>query len=314
MAEITRSGVSDPLDKTDEPGLYGKGNATRGRNARWGRARRARCARVPGRRVVRRGAGVWRRGAAHARRPPSRPPTADPAARESELPLMRIRPLAAGSSSTSASSGEYRELLFFLAWRDVKVRYKQTVLGAAWAVLQPLMMMVVFTIFFGRMAGAARRAACPTRSSPSPACCPGPSSPRPSPARATASSARSGSSPRSTSRGWPIPFAAVGAAVVDFVIAFGCCWSLMVWYGIAPGPGLLLVPAGLRPDRAGGAWASARSGGPERRLPRLPLRDPVPGPALDVRHADASTCSSKPRRRSAVGGCCTPALQPDDRR
>ena len=46
----------------------------------------------------------------------------------------------------------YRELLFFLAWRDVKVRYKQTVLGAAWAVLQPAMMMVVFTIFFGRLA------------------------------------------------------------------------------------------------------------------------------------------------------------------
>src|SRR5438067_12719125 len=45
----------------------------------------------------------------------------------------------------------YRELLFFLAWRDVKVRYKQTVLGAAWAVLQPAMMMVVFSIFFGRI-------------------------------------------------------------------------------------------------------------------------------------------------------------------
>src|SRR3954452_2819140 len=47
----------------------------------------------------------------------------------------------------------YRELLFFLVWRDVKVRYKQTALGAAWAVLQPAMMMVVFTVFFGRLAG-----------------------------------------------------------------------------------------------------------------------------------------------------------------
>jgi lipopolysaccharide transport system permease protein len=47
----------------------------------------------------------------------------------------------------------YRELLFFLAWRDVKVRYKQTALGAAWAVLQPALMMVVFTVFFGRLAG-----------------------------------------------------------------------------------------------------------------------------------------------------------------
>ena len=47
----------------------------------------------------------------------------------------------------------YRELLYFLVWRDVKVRYKQTVLGAAWAVLQPFFTMVVFTVFFGRMAG-----------------------------------------------------------------------------------------------------------------------------------------------------------------
>src|SRR5213594_3690730 len=46
----------------------------------------------------------------------------------------------------------YRELLYFLVWRDVKVRYKQTVLGAGWAIIQPLMTMVVFTIFFGRLA------------------------------------------------------------------------------------------------------------------------------------------------------------------
>ncbi len=47
---------------------------------------------------------------------------------------------------------EYRELLYFLAWRDVKVRYKQTLLGAAWAIIQPLMTMVVFSLFFGRLA------------------------------------------------------------------------------------------------------------------------------------------------------------------
>ena len=46
----------------------------------------------------------------------------------------------------------YRELLYFLVWRDIKVRYKQTVLGAAWAILQPVMTMVVFTVFFGRLA------------------------------------------------------------------------------------------------------------------------------------------------------------------
>src|SRR5262245_35273905 len=47
----------------------------------------------------------------------------------------------------------YRELLYFLIWRDIKVRYKQTVLGATWALLQPLATMVVFTLFLGRAAG-----------------------------------------------------------------------------------------------------------------------------------------------------------------
>ena len=46
----------------------------------------------------------------------------------------------------------YRELLYFFVWRDVKVRYKQTVIGVAWVVLQPLMTMGVFTLFFGRLA------------------------------------------------------------------------------------------------------------------------------------------------------------------
>ncbi len=48
---------------------------------------------------------------------------------------------------------QYRELLYFLAWRDVKVRYKQAALGAAWAVIQPLFTMIIFTLFFGRLAG-----------------------------------------------------------------------------------------------------------------------------------------------------------------
>src|SRR5881392_3515002 len=47
----------------------------------------------------------------------------------------------------------YRELLYFLTWRDVKVRYKQTLLGAAWAILQPLFTMIIFTLLFGRLAG-----------------------------------------------------------------------------------------------------------------------------------------------------------------
>ena len=48
---------------------------------------------------------------------------------------------------------KYRELVFFLTWRDLKVRYKQTILGVAWAVIQPVMTMVVFSVFFGGLAG-----------------------------------------------------------------------------------------------------------------------------------------------------------------
>src|SRR5581483_693586 len=65
----------------------------------------------------------------------------------------RIKPASGWQPVNVRELWQYRELLYFLIWRDVKVRYKQTALGAAWAILQPMLMMVVFTIFFGRMAG-----------------------------------------------------------------------------------------------------------------------------------------------------------------
>ena len=68
-------------------------------------------------------------------------------------PLVVIQPSGKWSLLSFKEIWAYRELLFFLTWRDVKVRYKQTALGAAWAILQPLFMMVIFTIFFGRLAG-----------------------------------------------------------------------------------------------------------------------------------------------------------------
>src|SRR5947209_5133185 len=58
-----------------------------------------------------------------------------------------IRPATGWQLVNVRELWQYRELLFFLTWRDVKVRYKQTLLGAAWAILQPVMMMVVFTVF-----------------------------------------------------------------------------------------------------------------------------------------------------------------------
>jgi lipopolysaccharide transport system permease protein len=70
----------------------------------------------------------------------------------SDIPVTRIRPSHGWVSLNLRDLWEYRELLYFLTWRDVKVRYKQTVLGAAWAILQPFFTMVVFSLFFGKLA------------------------------------------------------------------------------------------------------------------------------------------------------------------
>ena len=66
-----------------------------------------------------------------------------------------------------------RELLYFLVWRDLKVRYKQTAFGALWALIQPLAMMLVFTLFFGSVAGHRPRRVSRTRSSRWRRWCPG---------------------------------------------------------------------------------------------------------------------------------------------
>src|SRR5690242_2339609 len=70
-----------------------------------------------------------------------------------EPPVTVVRPPRGWEVVNVRELWAFRELIFFLTWRDVKVRYKQTSLGAAWAILQPAMMMVVFTLFFSRMAG-----------------------------------------------------------------------------------------------------------------------------------------------------------------
>jgi lipopolysaccharide transport system permease protein len=70
-----------------------------------------------------------------------------------EQPLVRLAPGKSGSVLRLRDLWAYRELLYFLTWRDVKVRYKQTAFGAAWAILQPLLTMLVFTLLFGRLAG-----------------------------------------------------------------------------------------------------------------------------------------------------------------
>src|SRR5690242_13935046 len=68
------------------------------------------------------------------------------------LPTVVIEPRTDRWSLGLKELWEYRDLVYFFAWRDIKVRYKQTALGAAWAVLQPVFATIIFTIFFGRLA------------------------------------------------------------------------------------------------------------------------------------------------------------------
>jgi lipopolysaccharide transport system permease protein len=153
----------------------------------------------------------------------------------------RIGPPSGWRPLDVAELWRYRELLFFLVWRDVMVRYKQTVLGAAWAVLQPLTMMVVFTIFFSRLAGV------PSDGIPYPLFAFAGLLPWTFFAAAVGFAGNSVvSSERLITKVYfprlAIPFAAVGACVVDFAIAFGMLLVLMLWYGVVPGVALLLAP------------------------------------------------------------------------
>jgi lipopolysaccharide transport system permease protein len=135
----------------------------------------------------------------------------------------------------------YRELLYFLAVRDVKVRYKQTLLGGAWAILQPFLMMVVFTVFLGRMAHVS------SGDFPYPLFVYAGLLPWSFFASAVANAGNSvvGSERLITKIYFPrlsIPFAAVGAAMIDFCIALVVLVAMMAWYRVPPGPWLVLAP------------------------------------------------------------------------
>jgi lipopolysaccharide transport system permease protein len=140
-----------------------------------------------------------------------------------------------------AEMWRFRELLYFLIWRDVKVRYKQTVLGAAWAILQPFAQMVVFSIFFGRMA------ALPTAHIPYPLFAFAGLLPWIFFSNSITSAASSVVANQNlvTKIYFPrlfVPGSAIGVALVDFAIAFGMLLVLMLYYGIVPSVSILLTP------------------------------------------------------------------------
>jgi lipopolysaccharide transport system permease protein len=134
-----------------------------------------------------------------------------------------------------------RELLLFLVWRDVKVRYKQTLVGVAWAVLQPLLAMLILTFFFGRPARL------PSEGVPYPLFAYAGLLAWTFFANALSSSSNSiaGAGPLITKVYFPrllIPIAAVAARLLDFAIGFLLLVALMVHYRVAPTWRLLLLP------------------------------------------------------------------------
>jgi len=135
----------------------------------------------------------------------------------------------------------YRELLFFLTWRDVKVRYKQTALGAAWAILQPLFMMLIFTIFFGRLAGVESSGV------PYPLFALGGLVPWTFFSNSVTSSSNSlvGSANLITKVYFPrliVPAAALMAGLVDFALSFMLLVALMIWYRVGLTVQILFLP------------------------------------------------------------------------
>ncbi len=138
----------------------------------------------------------------------------------------------------------FRELLYFLAWRDIKVRYKQTVMGAAWAVLQPFMTMIVFTIFFGRLGGLDTK----TGGAPYPIYVYAGLLPWTFFANtiSTASLALVTNANLITKVYFPrmlLPLATAGVALVDLAVSFGVLFVMMGYYHTGVTLHVLLVPA-----------------------------------------------------------------------
>jgi len=155
---------------------------------------------------------------------------------------------------------QYRELLYFLIWRDVKVRFKQTAIGAGWAIFQPLMTMLIFTVVFGNFAKI------PSDGLPYPIFAYAALLPWNNFAQATGRSGVSlvGNANLISKVYFPrliIPLSAVVAPLVDFAVAFVILLAMMAWFGIAPTWGVLAMPLflllALATAVAVGLWLSA---------------------------------------------------------
>ena len=163
---------------------------------------------------------------------------------ETELPTFFIRPQSGWSAAGLKELWDYRELLYFLTWRDLKVRYKQTVLGAAWAIIQPFFMMVVFSLFFGYLAKV------PSDGIPYPIFAYCALLPWQLFAHALTESSNSlvANERLITKVYFPrlvVPISAVLGGLLDFAIAFVILLLMMAYYGVRPTWAIVTLPAFL---------------------------------------------------------------------
>ena len=158
-----------------------------------------------------------------------------------QLPVLRLTPARAFPTLGFRELWDHRELVVFLSWRDVKVRYTQTILGVLWALIQPLVPMVIFAVVFGRLANL------PSEGAPYPLFVLAGLLPWQLFSSALINSSNSvvGSSALLTKVYFPrliIPMSAVLSGLVDFTISFVLLLVLMVWYGKMPTASIAFLP------------------------------------------------------------------------
>jgi homopolymeric O-antigen transport system permease protein len=157
-------------------------------------------------------------------------------------PFFEIRPSTGWLSLDLRELWAYRELAYFLAWREIKVRYKQTAIGVAWAVLQPVAMMLVFTVFFGKLGNL------PSDGVPYPLFAFAALLPWQLFSRTITECSNSLVADQRliTKVYFPriiIPIATTCSALVDFAISAGLLAALMLFYGYVPGIEVVWLPA-----------------------------------------------------------------------
>jgi len=177
-----------------------------------------------------------------------------------EIPVVLINPSQGWVFPQVRDVWAYRELLYFLVWRDLKVRYKQTVLGVLWAIIQPFFLMIIFSIFFGKLARI------PSEGIPYPIFAYAALLPWSYFAKSLNACTESvvGNSHLITKVFFPrliIPISSVMSGLVDLAISFGILLALMFYYQIVPTSMALLLPLFVLMTMAtalgAGLWLSA---------------------------------------------------------